>query len=379
MLPVPGIDRNAISVRNAWYMLVYAWDLAQYANRWKGDAEKAPNLLGLLARVLVDATEALLRKDLARSFRTTEDEIRGLRGKLHVSDSLRRQSFLKGRSVCSFSELSIDNPRNRLIRSTLSRLGGDARIARAARVEDVRDLRYRIGCVVRDMEGVRIGQIHASDFRRLQLTRNDEPYRLPLAICALIRRLEIPMECEGDAALTALLRDKIKFCNVFERFVRNFYRLTLIDCEVKSETLKWWDDLGCEYVPDMITDISINWRSIDKRVIIDTKYYREYLVSQFGGNPKFQSDHLYQLYAYLRTQEHLGGRYREAAGILLYPSSPDFSAQMKVQGHRLRIETIDLGAEWPAIEARLRDIVLREHWRRAPTPGLASDRVPAHV
>lgn len=49
-------------VRNAWYLLLYAWDMARFRGHSPVEAETAPDLLGLLASVLGSATRALLRR-----------------------------------------------------------------------------------------------------------------------------------------------------------------------------------------------------------------------------------------------------------------------------------------------------------------------------
>lgn len=60
------------------------------------------------------------------------------------------------------------------------------------------------------------------------------------------------------------------------------------------------------------------------------------------------------MYAYLRTQEELGDPYREARGILLYPTvDHDIDEQIDIQGHNIRLSTIDLTSEWEQIEDRL--------------------------
>jgi 5-methylcytosine-specific restriction protein B len=88
--------------------------------------------------------------------------------------------------------------------------------------------------------------------------------------------------------------------------------------------------------------------------IIDTKYYREALVSNRGGALKFTSENLYQIYAYLRTQEWRGEEYRNARGMLLYPTvHQGFDEQVDIQGHNIRVSTIDLADSWEAIETRL--------------------------
>ena len=59
---------RTIPIRNVWHMLVYAWDM----RRWQGvdrfESEMSPDLLGLLAQVLVESTRVLLRHQLGREY-----------------------------------------------------------------------------------------------------------------------------------------------------------------------------------------------------------------------------------------------------------------------------------------------------------------------
>jgi 5-methylcytosine-specific restriction enzyme subunit McrC len=355
-LLAPTVEPGAIPVRNAWYLLLYAWDLA----RWKGSsaqaAESSPNLLGLLAQVLCETTHALLSRQLGRAFLSRHGEIRGIRGKVDFAASIKRLSFESGRTACRYPELSIDTLRNRILRSTLDRLLRDDRMTACASAEKAKALRHDLRSAVRLMEGVTSIAVQASHFSQLQLTRNDLPYRLPLAICALLQRLEMPTQSDGDHLLSALLRDEILFSQVFERFVRNFYRYHLANCDVRSEALAWFDELASPFAPSMFTDTTIETRSLPKRrVVIDTKYYRSHLSGRYEGSAKFLSHNLYQMYAYLRTQEERGQHFRSAEGVLLYPATGagQFDQSMQVQGHRIRIRTLDLSANWPDIEGDL--------------------------
>jgi 5-methylcytosine-specific restriction enzyme subunit McrC len=316
----------------------------------------APNLLGLLAKVLADCTHELLRHQLGRAFLEQHQELRGIRGKIDFSSSLKRMSFEAGRAVCRYPELSIDTLRNRILRSTLARLLRDDRIAYGASLEQAAVLRHELRQAVRLMDGVALITVQSSDFSRLQLGRNDVLYQLPMTICALVHRLEIPSEANGDHTLTALLRDERVFSQVFERFVRNFYRYHLTDCDVRSEELQWHDELGSPFVPVMRTDTTIETKTVPRRrAVIDTKYYPAHLGSRFEGSGKFLSNNLYQIYAYLRTQEDRSDHHRGAEGVLLYPSASgtSFDEAMQVQGHRIRIKTLDLSADWPDIETDL--------------------------
>lgn len=342
-------------------MLLYAWDMLALRGRWDAAAEESPGLLGLLARALVDTTRPLLHRELARSFVVQSETVSGVRGKIDFAASLKRLTFEAGRAHCAYSALDVDTPRNRILRATLHRLARDVRVLlpSANGSEQVERLRHELRNLVGTMEGVTLERVTSASFSRLQLGRGDRPYALPLAICALVHRLAMPTEEAGDVALASLLKDEITFHNLFERFVRNFLRHHLGDHDVAAEALDWFDELGCALVPGMKTDIVVTKRSPPRRrLVIDTKYYASALSASPWGGATFHSSNIYQMYAYLRTQEHRGELYRDADGLLLYPTTNgDLHETMKVQGHHIRFATVDLAQSWQAIEARLMELV----------------------
>ena len=47
-----------IPVRNWWHMLLYAWDLVEFRDRFDTEVEDAPDLRALLTKILVFSDEA---------------------------------------------------------------------------------------------------------------------------------------------------------------------------------------------------------------------------------------------------------------------------------------------------------------------------------
>jgi 5-methylcytosine-specific restriction enzyme subunit McrC len=93
-------------------------------------------------------------------------------------------------------------------------------------------------------------------------------------------------------------------------------------------------------------------------LILDTKFTAQSLVENQWGKPIYDSSHLYQVYAYLKSQEHLSEAHRAAVGILLYPAVQHrFSEKVKLQDHVIRIESVDLAAPWQEIEQQLMEII----------------------
>jgi hypothetical protein len=60
----------------------------------------------------------------------------------------------------------------------------------------------------------------------------------------------------------------------------------------------------------------------------------------------------------LKSQEHLSEAHRSAAGILLYPTvEKRLSERIELQDHVIRIESVDLAAEWQEVERQLLEVV----------------------
>lgn len=91
---------------------------------------------------------------------------------------------------------------------------------------------------------------------------------------------------------------------------------------------------------------------------IDTKFTSVFTYGRFGQET-LESGYLYQIYAYLRSQEGQGDACADhAEGVLLHPSigaMVDESAW--VQGHRLRAVTVDLAESAAVIRSQLMRVV----------------------
>lgn len=356
----PNTAMNAIPVQNIWFLLVYAWNLAAWGGRFRGSTEQMPTLLGLLASILADACEQLNRHQLGRQFIFEEQSVRGIRGQINIGRSMKSLSLGRGSTYCRYPALSVDTLRNQIIKGTLARLAVDSRLDSGCDSKPISELRQRLVLARRLMENVSARAVRANDFSLLQLGRNDQDYKLPLAICELVARLKMPTTTEGDRYLNALLDDEIRFSSLFEHFVRNFLRMKLKGHRVESERLSWFETRGSRLMPSMQTDTTVYFTSPSpRRLVIDTKYYRDALASRATYEDRFRAPHLYQMYAYLRTQTHRGDMFQSAEGLLLYPLvNRQLDEEIDVQGHLFRVATIDLCKPWQEIEQRLLDLML---------------------
>jgi 5-methylcytosine-specific restriction enzyme subunit McrC len=146
---------------------------------------------------------------------------------------------------------------------------------------------------------------------------------------------------------------------LFESFVRNFYKIEQSEFSVKREDIKWnfvtENEIDLRMLPKMSTDISLV--SSSRKIIIDTKFYKEALGSRFTQE-KINSSHLYQLFSYLKNQESDLEITKTCEGVLLYPSAgSDFKFSYRYQNHKIRVLSINLNQDWFDIKRDLLEII----------------------
>lgn len=362
---IPGIDESlhwteyGIPIRNLWYMLLYAWNESPIT--FPGnmeDIENAPTLDALLASVLVKLVQQRLRIGLGRNYIDEKHLLKGIRGRINFTDSLKHRTFERGQAWCEFQQYSMNVPKNQIIRSTLMRLvqtgqfGPDPALAEG--------LRHVLRRLTRDLDGVELIELKLDFIRRQESGRNDRDYRIMLAICELLLQRQMPTDSAGQYRLPAIDRAALVMYHIYERFVANYYRVHLQGWDVSPQKrLGWHEIIPNKYLPSMTPDIILQEKSTGRIVALDTKFTAQSLVMNQWGGEGFNSGHLYQLYAYLKTQEHVSEHHRRASGILLYPvvNQIKISEVIALQEQSLIIETVDLTAPWQNIEQKLLEVI----------------------
>ena len=348
-----------IPIRNLWHMLIYAWNEAPIQSHSSvTEVEEAPTLDALLASILARLIRQRMRIGLGRSYVDQRRSIQGIRGRIDFAESLQQRSFERGEAYCEYQEWSANAPKNQIVRSTLARLvqignfGSDRILAEK--------LRHELRLLTRALDGIDLIELQPEFIRRQRLHRNDNDYRLMLAICELVLQRLMPMETTGEQALPAIDRETLILYNVYERFVASFYRLHLKGYTVKAQSrLSWHAKYDNPYLPSMQPDLIIRNNRSGEITVLDTKFTARSLIENEWGKEIFDSSHLYQLYAYLNSQNHVSPEHQSATGILLYPAvHQHLSEKVELQDHVIRIETVDLAQPWQDIESRLSNLVM---------------------
>lgn len=333
-----------IPIQNIYYLLCYAWNKLEEKDFIEVSAEESPDLLNLLARVLLNGSKTLLKRGLAQQYLIETEIYQGIKGKVEVNQSLRKNLFQKGFAVCEYDEFSVDILSNQILKTTLQNL---------IKTEGLEvNLRHEIKAVIWRMNEVSEIQITDSIFKQVHIHQNNSFYDFLLNVSELIHQNLLPNPEKGHFKFKDFLRDERRMASVFEEFIRNFYKIEVPEARISREDLYWkMSGESSNFLPKMQTDISL--KIGDRKLIIDAKYYTETLQKYYNVE-KIHSQHLYQLFAYLKNQEN-----PQAEGILIYPTTEkSLSLEYTHEGHKIRIETLNLNQDWQGIRADLLRIIL---------------------
>ncbi len=357
-----------IPVRNLWLLMLYASRLyRELPTSRRFAAEENPDEIpDLAAEILTRAVERRLRRNLSSEFHRREADLTRVRGHIDALRTERRHLLQQGKIACSFDELTTDTPRNRYVRAALIHLN---RLVN--RNELVR--RCRIAAAALERAGVGLGGLPSVGFKGrgapVSAGRTHGEDQQMLAAAELAFSLRLPAEDPGQSRMPAPEREEHWARRLFEAAVGGFYDTVLapqgwsvrpggrINWQVESPTT----GMG-RILPNMKTDIvleSPDGRDDQERhrLVIDTKFTGILETGQFG-NPTLKSEYIYQIYAYLRSQErHSDPLSLTASGLLLHPSvGQEVDEAATIQGHRIRFATVDLAADSVTIRNRLLEL-----------------------
>jgi len=302
-----------IPIQNIYYLLCYAWNKLEEKDRVNVSAEECSELVDLFAKVLVNGTRILLKRGIDRSYVEITDEIAGVKGKLAFSETVKRNLLARQRTICSFDEFSPNILLNQILVTTMHRL------------LKVKELDKTLKDDVRSLIGMfpQIDRIELSYavFNQISLNRNSRFYGFIINVCEMIYANSLPSEEPGELSFMDFTRDENKMNQLYEAFLRNFYKLEQARYDsVKGEVIKWKFEgaaSSMQHLPEMQTDITLE--NEKEKIIIDAKYYRQ-TMSNYYEKDRVHSTNLYQLFSYLLNQKDGSEKPIKANEIFLYPT-----------------------------------------------------------
>jgi len=338
-----------IPIQNIYIMLIYSWQKHNEKEIVNVDLEGQTNLQNLFAKVLINGINHLFKRGVSRDYRLVDESIRSVKGKINFNTTLKKNLLRNGKVQCEFDEFDENNIQNQILKATINNL---------TKMDDI-DKEYKAKLIhqrkrLADVSDIRINKTH---FSGLSFNSNNRFYEFLLNVCEIVYSSLLPSQEKGKYKFKKFSEDRLD--DLFESFVRNFYTIEQEKLKVKSERFDWAFETLTEgsgdFLPEMRTDISLF--NNDRKIIIDTKFYKEALKTNQWGKKIINQNHLYQLTAYMNNTEVSENQSLE--GILLYPTTDDdFDHQFKrSDGKKISAKSIDLNQSFDNIKSDLMSII----------------------
>ena len=334
-----------IPIANIYYLLLYAWRHVERKDQVDVGTAGKSDLLNLLAHVYTLEVRRLITRGLAREYLSVEQDVSGMRGKLDLGTTLKRDLLRHARAWCVFDELQYDIPRNRIIKATLRLL---------LRVPELdRDNRDSARHLYAKLDSVTDVPLRPSLFRGLQSHRLVREYDFALRLARLISDSVI-MDANGKVGrFVDFSEDDATMHKLFEDFVFNFYSLERPEWRPSHRTIEWFEACGTadalSHLPRMHTDVHLALD--DREIVLDTKFYSKPLDG--WHKETVRSENLYQLFSYV-VNAAAATTASGVDGLLLYAAvDRPFAFQYRLHGYRLAVRVLDLMQDWRSIHRDL--------------------------
>ena len=352
-----------IPIRNIYYMLSYAFKALSWGSYQNLSEEEFDNIDDLYAEILIRGLQYQIKRGIQCEYIETTENLAGIRGKIDVSETIKTQAIIKRRAICSFDEFSINSHMNRVIKTALATLY--RRMLRekthwteldlAMRQEKRERLRqiYRLLCLLHEVDEVDIHKI-SWNFR---YDRNSEFYRLLVGISRLVLNEQLQEEQAGGRQLNNFF-DQQDRCDLYERFLLNFYRRHFPELKPAAPHVEWnVDDGFTELLPRMRTDITLY--GPEQTLVMDAKFHEAGILKKNtkfeNASMKINTGNIYQIYTYVKNldREHSG----RVSGMLLYAQTTEETLpnhHYVIDGNHFYVKTLNLNQRFEKIAADLR-------------------------
>lgn len=332
-------------VQNIYYMLAYAFQVLHEKGYQDVASEKFENGLELLAAILCRGVLIQIKRGLSRQYITREEALSSPRGKIEINESVKTLVTRKKQLECAYDEFSVDAYPNRVIKTTMSILLRSN--LSKARKKELRKLLIFF-------DGVTLLDVHTINWN-IPYDRNNQIYRMILAVCQMILKGMIQTESDGAVRVMEYMDDQT-MAKLYEKFILGYYQKEHPELKVYSPQIKWAVTDGHDFqLPAMQTDIVLSSRHSGKTLIIDAKYYSHNMQVKMPYMTRtIHSANLYQIFAYVKNWPTTLNE--NVAGMLLYAGTDDEvqpDNDYQICGNTISVKTLDLNYDFSLIAAQL--------------------------
>lgn len=343
------MGNNSILIKNIYCMLAYVYsDLFFDRNYKRLETEEFDNIYNLLGNILSLGTSKLVKNGLYKQYVEKNEDLSTLKGKININASIKHKINSKVILSCLYDEYSPNNIFNQIIKKTIRFLLGNAPIENKLKVNLKKLLLF-----FDDIDDIDIKNIN---WERLVFHKNNSYYKCIINICYLIIKGLLIVDTDGHVKILSFI-DPTKMHTLYEKFILNYYIHHYgKEVDVAAAKIKWnTDEDHIDFLPDMITDITLKNKKTGKTLIIDAKYYQRSMNDNRNGDKKtFVSANLYQIFTYVKNYDF--NRSGNVSGMLLYAKTDEDITpdnEFTIDNNKFYVKTLDLNQEFEYIKEDL--------------------------
>ena len=335
--------RPKLSISRVLFLASYAADRIALQDRF--DYRDEQDIVEVLALQLAAAARRAFAAGLLHGYRTEQEALPTVRGRIRVDEQLRRRFGVPLPLEVQYDEFTDDITANRLVKAAAARLA--RRRIRASRS------RAGLAWIGARLDTVSPVEYSANAVPEIVFDRLNQHYRHVVALSRLILRQRsfetergglrasgflIDMNVIFQEFVTRALRDELRVSDRVFRSDDRIERVTLDEAgQVRLKPdLTWWDGGDCTFAGD------VKYKRIE--------------------NAHVPNADLYQLLAYATALDLPGG-------LLIYAQGEEEPAAHRVRhaGKLLEVAALDLSGTPAALLARIADLAKRVRAMRAQT------------
>ena len=330
-------------------MLSYAFSILRQSVYDDIEKEQFDNIHNLLAAILAKGIGQQLKQGLYREYRSKQENLPVLRGKIDVPGTIANKLAKKQMLSCGYDELTENNVLNQILKITGMLLINHSGVDNEYKDDLKKKLLFFSHVDYLDPTSIKWASI--------RFKRNNQAYRMLISICQLIIEGMLLTTDRGEYRIATFI-DEQRMCKLFERFILEYYIKEYPEIKARASQIPWaLDDNIRTMLPVMQSDIVLS--RDEKILIIDAKFYARTTHVQYDAH-RVHSINLYQIFTYVKNMDaNLGIKPREVSGMLLYARTedtvqPDITYQMS--GNRINVKILDLNCDFTEITSQLNTI-----------------------
>jgi 5-methylcytosine-specific restriction enzyme subunit McrC len=324
-----------LSIQRVLFLVSYSLALAKWGDK-PFEMTTPDSLVEAVVPVFAHHLERALRRGVLQGYRTEEDALMGVRGRIRFDDQVRRRFGILLPVEVRFDEFTEDILENRLLKAAVATLG-----SLRLRSESSRQSLRRFNHV---LELVSLQRYDAHNVPSVTYTRLNEHYRGAVEWARLILRFAAVEVRHGTALATTVLFD---MNDVFEDFVRVALREELDLTTAQFPSGGECQSLFLDRAHHIALEPDLSWWAAKVcRFVGDVKYKA---VNVTG----VKHPDLYQLLAYVTAC----GLSR---GLLVYAAGEGEAAthEIRMAGKWLYVRALQLGGELSDLRFEVRQIAM---------------------